>query len=207
MRQPDAEKHPMKFMSLHLDTDRILGLSAMLIGIGSLFVILYQTHLMRQSQHASVMPYLMIGFTSNSGGVHVNLRNSGIGPALIDDVRIRHATGEKATDPYAFFLEGDANRRKLPLTVDSAVAGRLIPAGEGIQMVGLDAQFLTDETRGIIYKDLLRTFALAEVPRNWYEGVGLAPADPRRAVIEVVYSSIYGDRWRIRSNSYVPEPF
>jgi hypothetical protein len=155
----------------------------MAIGVGSLFVILYQTHLMRQSQHASVMPYLMIGLTSNSGGVHVNLRNAGIGPALIDDVRIRHASGETATDPYTFFLEGDANRRKLPLTVDSAVAGRLLPAGEGIQMVGVGGEFLTDDLRAGIFKDLLQTFALAEVPRNWYEGVGVAPADPRRAVI------------------------
>ena len=73
----------MKFKSKHIDTDRILSVSAMVIGVGSLFVILYQTHLMRQSQHASVMPYLMIGFTSNSGGIHVNLRNAGIGPALI----------------------------------------------------------------------------------------------------------------------------
>jgi len=195
----------MKFRSIHIDTDRVLSLSAMVIGVGSLFVILYQTHLMRQSQHASVMPYLMIGFTSNSGGIHVNLRNAGIGPALINDVRIRHATGEKATDPYTFFLQGDANRRKLPLTVDSAVAGRLIPAGEGIQMVGVDGQFLTDDTRGGIFKELLQTFDLAEVPRNWYEGVGLAATDQRRAVIEVVYSSIYGDRWRIRSNSFAPE--
>ena len=196
----------MKFKSMHIDTDRVLSLSAMVIGVGSLFVILYQTHLMRQSQHASVMPYLMIGFTSNSGGIHVNLRNAGIGPALIGDVRIRHATGETATDPYTFFLQGDANRRKLPLTVDSAVAGRLIPAGEGIQMVGVDGQFLTDDTRGSIFKELLQTFDLAEVPRNWYEGIGLSAADPRRAVIEVVYSSIYGDRWRIRSNSFAPEP-
>jgi hypothetical protein len=196
----------MKFKSMHIDTDRVLSLSAMVIGVGSLFVILYQTHLMRLSQHASVMPYLMIGFTSNSGGIHVNLRNAGIGPALIGDVRIRQATVETATDPYTFFLRGDANRRKFRLTVDSAVAGRLIPAGEGIQMVGVDGQFLTDDTRGSIFKELLQTFDLAEVPHNWYEGIGLSAADPRRAVIEVVYSSIYGDRWRIRSNNFSPEP-
>jgi hypothetical protein len=179
----------------------------MAIGVGSLFVILYQTHLMRQAQHASVMPYLMIGFTSNSGGVHVNLRNAGIGPALLVDVRIRHATGETATDPYTFFRQGDVERRgNLPLTVDSAVAGRLIPAGEGIQMVGGDAQLLNEETRTFIFKELLRTFDLAEVPGNWYEGVGLAKVDQGRAVIEVVYASIYGDRWRIRSNKFAPEP-
>jgi hypothetical protein len=197
----------MTLRSTQIDTDRILSLTAMVIGVGSLCVILYQTHLMRQSQHASVMPYLMIGFTSNSGGVHINLRNAGIGPALIDDVRIRDATGERATDPYTFFLEADPIRRKLPLTVDSAVPGRLIPAGEGLQMVGVDGRFLTDDTRAVMFKDLLQTFDLTEVPRNWYEGVGLPAADPRRSVIEVVYSSIYGDRWRIRSNSFAPEPF
>ena len=57
-----------------------------------------------------------------------------------------------------------------------------------------------------VQPNLLQTFDLAEVPRNWYDGVGLAAADPRRAVIEVVYSSIYGARWRIRSNSFAPEP-
>jgi hypothetical protein len=197
----------MTFKSLHLDTDRIVSLTAMVIGVGSLFVILYQTHLMRQSQHASVMPHLMIGFTSNSGGVHVNLRNAGIGPALIEDLRIRQAAGEEAVDPYTFFVEGDATRRKLPLTVDSPVPGRLIPAGEGIQMVGIDARFATEETRTRLFKELLQTFALAEVPRTWYEGVGLPSDDPHRAVIEVIYASIYGDRWRIRSNNFAPEPF
>ena len=34
------------------------GLNAMVVGIGSLFVILYETQLTRQAQHASVMPYL-----------------------------------------------------------------------------------------------------------------------------------------------------
>ena len=38
---------------MKFNTDRIVSLSAMGVGIGSLFIIVYQTHLMRQAQHAS----------------------------------------------------------------------------------------------------------------------------------------------------------
>ena len=37
------------------DTDRIVSLSAMVVGVGSLVIILYQTKLMREQQRASVM--------------------------------------------------------------------------------------------------------------------------------------------------------
>jgi hypothetical protein len=43
-----------------LSTDRILGLSALFVGLGSLFIIVYQTYVMRESQAASVLPYVMV---------------------------------------------------------------------------------------------------------------------------------------------------
>jgi hypothetical protein len=73
---------------MKLNTDRIVSLSAMAVGIGSLFIIVYQTHLIRESQHASVLPYLMVAINSNDSGIHVTLSNAGIGPALIEDVRV-----------------------------------------------------------------------------------------------------------------------
>ena len=42
------------------DTDRIVSLCAMVVGVGSLTIILYQTKVMREQQRASVMPYLAI---------------------------------------------------------------------------------------------------------------------------------------------------
>ena len=41
---------------MKFNTDRVVSLSAMAVGIGSLFIILYQTQLMRQAQHASALP-------------------------------------------------------------------------------------------------------------------------------------------------------
>jgi hypothetical protein len=196
----------MKLRSWRPSTDRIVSLSAMAVGIGSLFVILYQTHLMRQAQYASAMPYLMVAFSSNTNGVHVTLRNAGIGPALIEDVRVHYQGRTTVADPHAFYLEARPDQRALPLSVDRAVPGRLIPPGEGIQMLGVEAGLVTEDQRAKVFIDLLQVFDLAEVPRNWLESVGVSSESPPRAVIEIIYSSVYGQRWRLRSNSFVPEP-
>jgi hypothetical protein len=51
--------------------------------------------------------------------------------------------------------------------------------------------------------DALRLFEIAEVPRSWYTGLGVAGGD--KAVIEITFSSVYGDRWRVRSDRIVPD--
>ena len=62
----------------------------MVVGVASLFTIVYQTQLTRQAQHASVMPYLYIQLSANDQGVSLLLSNTGIGPAMIDEVRVRY---------------------------------------------------------------------------------------------------------------------
>jgi hypothetical protein len=57
------------------NADRALSLSAMAVGVCSLSITLYQTHLTRQAQSASVLPYLAFGITSNNEGAYLTLRN------------------------------------------------------------------------------------------------------------------------------------
>jgi hypothetical protein len=194
---------------MKLNTDRIVSLSAMVVGIGSLFVILYQTHLTRQMQHASVLPYLMISLYSNTQGIHIVLRNTGIGPALVEGARVRYKGREIESDPYDFYI----GLRPAPagLGVNKITSGRLIPAGESIDMLGVDSDGFSmpngnevDERRRVFLHDLLQTFEIAEVPRSWYAGEGAT--NPEKAVIEIDYASVYGDRWRLRSDRFVPEP-
>src|SRR5688500_10981694 len=99
-------------------TDRIVSLSAMAVGVGSLFVIVYQTHLMRQAQSAAALPYLMIGVQANTEGSYLTLRNTGLGPALIEHVRIRHQGRTFDEDPYDFFIRMRPDRNIKPLSVD-----------------------------------------------------------------------------------------
>ena len=186
---------------MKLNTDRIVSLSAMAVGVGSLFIILYQTHLMREAQHASALPYLAVAVQSGDDGVYLTLRNVGVGPALIEDVRVRSGRELFDGDAYEFYARLRPDPFAGRLSVDPVMRGRLLPAGETIQMLGMGGE----AGGGEMLADLLRRFEIAEVPESWYDGVGAARRGPQKAVLEITYSSIYGERWRIRSNAIVPD--
>jgi hypothetical protein len=182
---------------MKLDTDRIVALTAVLISVCTAVLTLYQTKLMRESAHASVMPYLSITIRSDVNGVYLMLNNTGIGPALIDDIRIRHKGKDLAGDPYQFVVNERPDLVEKQLAVDKITPGRLIPAGAAVQMVGTDGP-----DRALMVKALLQMFELIDAPKRWLENVDAVGGD--KAIVEISYSSVYGDRWRIRSNESVP---
>jgi hypothetical protein len=186
-------------MKFQINTDRIVSLSAMVVGAGSLVIILYQTHLMREQQRASVLPYLMIAVQSNSQSTYLTVRNAGIGPAMLDDVRVRYKGRDFVGDPYDFFLSLHPDRVTGSLSVDKLIPGRLVPAGEWIRTLGLDG-----EQHGQMLKDLLQLFAVAEVPKSWLAALGADGPESEKAVVIVTYSSVYGERWHLRSDRFVP---
>jgi hypothetical protein len=184
-----------------LSTDRVVSLTALLVGLGSLFIIVYQTYLMRESQAASAMPYVMISLMSNDRQTYIVVRNSGVGPALIEDVRIHHGDRVLATDPYDFYLAERGLDHSAGLSVDKLIPGRLISAGESILTLGWEVEGAS-EGRG----ELLGLFDIGEVPKSWYEELGVPPSGPDKAIIEITYTSVYGDRWRVTSDKVVPQP-
>ena len=186
---------------MKLNADRIVSLSAMVAGLGSLFIIVYQTHLSRQAQHALMLPYLMFAVSANDGGVHVALSNTGVGPAIVEDVRVRHNGRDFEGDAHQFYV-AQRPTNSGNIGVNSVMAGRLIPAGAWIQMVGVGDAASSERGQAFL-NDVLKLFQVAEVPESWYAGTGNAASD--RAVIEIIYASVYGERWRIRSDQIVPE--
>ena len=186
------------------DTDRIVALSAMAVGLCTLFITLYQTHLTRQAQSASVLPYLVFAINSTNEGVYITLRNDGVGPAMVEDLRIHHRGREHQKDPFDFFIEQrpEAANAGGGLTVDRVMGGRLIPAGATVRMLGGGG---SPETNKTMLAEVLRLFAVAEVPAAWLAATGATGTD--KAVIEITYTSVYGDRWRLRSDQSVPRPF
>jgi hypothetical protein len=181
-------------------TDRIVSLSAMVVGVSSLFVIVYQTHLMRQAQSASALPYLMVGVQANGEGTYLTLSNTGLGPALIEHVRIRHGGRTYEEDPHDFFIRMRPDRNIGALSVDRIAVGRLIPAGSRLMTLGMDG----DERLHMLV-DLLNMFQLADVPNAWLVNHGVPLDATKRAAIEITYASVYGERWRITSDRLVPE--
>src|SRR5215510_9458979 len=104
-------------------TDRIVSLSAMAVGVCSLFITLYQTYLTREAQSASVLPYLAFGVTSNNDGAYLTLRNDGLGPARLESVQVHFKGTTTAIDPYDFFLAHRTGPLPTGLSVDRATPG------------------------------------------------------------------------------------
>jgi hypothetical protein len=181
------------------DTDRIVSISAMLVGLGSLFIVLYQTTLMREQAKASVLPYLLIAFNTNNDGSYIALKNVGLGPALIDRIRVIHQGKAFDGDPYAYYASlGDAKVPANNVYRDRVLPGMLIPAGSNpTNMLGsVDPSQMSSE--------LLRTFQFVAVEDGLSSGKGSATA-PEKAVLEIEYSSVYSEHWRVRSDRVVPE--
>jgi hypothetical protein len=184
-----------------LDADRWIAVSAMVVSIGTLVALSYQSLLMRESERASKLPYLYFSLVSNSQqGVEIVLYNSGIGPAIVDDVQVHYEDRDVAADPYDFFMGLSEENRKSGAGVEKVQKGRLIAAGTAVPML----QFMPGPNGWQVMLDpMLKLFDFADVPREWYSH--LAPADLKHGVIEIEYSSVYGERWRIRSDRAVPD--
>ena len=186
---------------MRLSTDRIVSLIALVVGLGSLFIIVYQTYLMRESQAASVLPYLTVSLMANDRQTYIVVRNSGVGPALVEDVRIHHGGEALATDPYDFYLAERGPELGTGLSVDKLIPGRLISAGEAVLTLGWEGEGAS-EMRG----QLLGLFDIGEVPKAWYDAAGVPMSGPDKAILEITYKSVYGERWRVTSDRIVPAP-
>jgi hypothetical protein len=159
----------------------------MAVGVGSLVT--------------SVMPYLMMAVQSNKDTTFLTVRNAGIGPALLDDVRVRYKGKDFALDPHDFFVQQRPEFDKTSgMSVDKLISGRLIPAGEWIQTMGTKGA----EPGVALLEEMLPLFVIAEVPKAWLTIFGGAdvPASDKAAVF-ITYSSVYGEQWHLRS---VPVP-
>lgn len=89
-------------MKLTFNADRIIGLSAMLISLMTLFIFLYQTNLLREQSRLSVRPRLAfskninklvtmnVSDSTNSTLINItlSLRNDGLGPAIIESNKV-----------------------------------------------------------------------------------------------------------------------
>jgi hypothetical protein len=179
------------------DSDKWIAVSAMIVSVATLGALAYQSLLMRESERASKLPYLYISLQSNDQtGTSMLVTNSGIGPALIEDVHVEYKGQTFPSDAYDFILNQKAEFARNGIGVDKIQKGRLIPAGTTVQMV--EAGRGPEALRGV-----LQLFEIAEVPRAWYTNLGVAGGD--KAVLVITFTSVYRERWRVRSDKIVPD--
>ncbi len=166
-----------------LNTDKILGLSAMLISICTLIVFLYQTNLIKEQQYMSVYPYLTLGNNGSfTADYEYSLTNNGIGPALISSVKVSAKNGKIYTDisPYVQEIILNEHDSLFGFYHSNLFKGMIIPAGGKIDIIQTIDKRL--ETSNRLY-DILNDTAL---------------------IIQIEYESIYGELWEVSNKSKVP---
>lgn len=158
-----------------LDSNTIISITATIVSISALFLSVYQTILSRQQQSASVWPKLVFSnaFMRDGDFYWLDIRNVGIGPALIKDVKFEQA-GKSFTgmDEYSSYVLTPYQNRDSSFVFDFSDLDveNVIPQGEKQRLInvkGKEATHLFIEKR-------------------------------KRFSLTVTYASIYGEEWTVQ---------
>jgi hypothetical protein len=167
-------------------TEKIVSLAAISISLMTLIVIIWQTNLLRQQQHLSVLPYLSFGNERTySPNYQYTLTNNGIGPALIRSIRITNGDEVFQMDIPNFLQERVPAFDSLSnITYSNIYPGRFMPAGEKIIILGVENSL--EDANGLLQ-------ILGELQKEGFD-------------FELEYCSIYDRCWRIKTSGTAPEP-
>ncbi|NER17419.1 hypothetical protein [Spongiivirga citrea] len=180
----------MKFKKIK--TDRLLGISAMIISLLTLIIFIYQTGIIREQSKLSVKPRL--DFTINQGGndtlvvFQQVLENKGLGPAIIDSIYFTYKGKTFPLDTENLFED------QFPKLLDYGYLTQHATLGRGSTLMPGEERSLS--TYNIPVAKLDSVF--------YYLNVG--PDDDPPFQVHAVYTSIYEDEfWKVDSNSSQPE--
>jgi len=169
-----------------------MSIAAIIVSVGTLVVFTYQTNLVRKQQFMSVYPHLSMGhYGSNSLNYKYILKNEGIGPAMIKEVRIKDLAGNSYEKIVGYLQDHVYVDDSIFYYHSDIYEGRFVPAGEEIPLIGL-----VDNESLKAYGDI----------RNTVEGAGklngYLSSDSLK--IEIIYESIYEESWTLRNDAFIP---
>lgn len=179
-------------------SEKLLSLTALLVSLSTLVVFVYQTQLIRQQQYASVYPYLQLG-NEYSGTFKYKfvLVNEGIGPAVIEDIKI-YSSGAEVYDDVIDYVDARVMEEDSVWYVYSNLnVGKLMPAEKKIPLIQVVDDALLEE---------LGVEDLEGLPPNTLKGVAALyeVLNNDSLKIEITYSSIYGETWMLRNGGNAP---
>ena len=152
--------------------ENAVAYAAVFISLLALFVSVYQTRILSQEKHASVWPYLQIGHAWEGDGYSLSVENSGVGPAIIQNVEFHY--NDTIFTRIHHFLSYVINSEQLKefngVYSNIETTGHVIPQGENENIIE-------------IAKDSLAAEAV------------LRHRDSLYVIID--YCSIYGNCWRV----------
>jgi len=163
-----------------LNQRSVIALMATVISVCAFCVSVYQTQLARRQQLASVWPYLSIGGygTANSTSQSWGLRvvNNGLGPAIIESVKIGFAGQaqpfKKIVDSLYIKTTRMDSLKTLNYSINEIERGNVISAGSTVEWLSFDLQFSSTPPGEPASKRFLPNLQLV-----------------------IQYKSLYGERW------------
>ncbi|MEL7122205.1 MAG: hypothetical protein AAFO07_22340 [Bacteroidota bacterium] len=173
---------PIKF-----NTDRIVGVSAMIISLSTLIVFIYQTNLMREHQYQSVFPYLsMNNERTGFPDFAIVLTNDGIGPAFIESSVFTYKGQKHELDLIDFLYKFYPEIDSIPSLVHSNLRkGLVIPAGRRIELLRINEKENMDPF-----------FQLVKI---------LEELEQEDIEWDLIYRDIYGNKWLLAGDDGNPE--
>lgn len=95
-----------KKVKIKWNSEKILSLSAMAMSFLTLLIFIYQTNLMSRQNYLSILPYMQLSYSNNSAENNYSLKliNQGVGPAILQSVRIQYKGREYPIEEYDYIL-------------------------------------------------------------------------------------------------------
>ncbi len=170
---------------MKFNSDNVLSVTAFIISVATVIALIYQSNLVREQnemmqkeQYASVMPYLSMGFlgSDDDSSFELFLKNDGVGPAFIKEVNIKYQDSLYQMSIIQFYTEilKVENKNNVRMVRSDIGENTVLPANKKIPLL----TFYTGQNEAT---DLLGAFATLE------------------ASIEIVYASIYDQKWKMNN--------
>ena len=181
----------MSKFKIKWNSEKMVSLSAMSISFITLLIFIYQTNIMRKQNDLSIMPYLDLSITNDVGShtFELNLKNHGVGPAIIESVTMEYQNKKYNLVDFDNSLFQFIKTKNQALDSIQMVSTSTLDVGMAIPVNASYNVFRVSGSR--------KDFQLITTELNIMLEKGLK--------YEVVYKSIQGDRWKIYHNSEGPE--
>ncbi len=177
----------------------IINYIAIAISALTLIAFIYQTSVISEQQHMSVYPHLML---NNEKGGSLNytfiLTNKGVGPAIIEKVRITNGNGKIYDDLGLYLMDTIPEKYHSDFLISNITTGQLISPGEKLELMAFNNnRGFENIPDSIAKKTKVEPIVLSN---KLYSLIN----DPNLH-IEIEYKSVYNDKWKINNKTRIPE--
>jgi hypothetical protein len=146
------------------DPQWVITIVAVLASVGALALGAYTAMLQRRHDSASVWPHLELGITFTPMTAGMQVTNSGIGPAIVQSVRVLVDARPTQSWPEVFKALLDSPARKYS---SSSVGDRVIRAGETVDWFKLPAEAMPQDIQARLARVVIEICYASVYDEHW----------------------------------------